>query len=81
MRLTKKNQNVNREKIVRSKKDNTSRDLEDFNHSNQINDIGAVYLQKILKTNEDYKAINTKMKIDTKNLINCDENIQNIFFI
>ena len=79
MRLTKKNQNVNREKIVRSKKDNTSRDLEDFNHSNQINDIGAVYLQKILKTNEDYKAINTKMKIDTKNLINCDENIQNIF--
>ena len=79
MRLTKNNPNLKRENEIRNRNKNISRDLKQFNYSNQISDHGGIFLRKILKSNIGYNENNNKIKIDSNNLINVDENMQNIF--
>ena len=78
MRLTKKNNNVRKENVIRSRKNNISRDSEAANYSHRIYDKGNIYLQNLLKTNEDFRSKNIKMPIDSNNLMNLEDNLHNI---
>ena len=51
MRLTKNNPNLKRENEFRNRNKNISRDLKQFNYTNQINEHGGIFLRKILKSN------------------------------
>ena len=83
MRLTKNKQYNIRENYFSTKRKNIrvsdNSNINQKKSQNNSKEQGGIYLQKILKTNKDYKSINKKIKIDSNNLMNCDKNIQNIF--
>ena len=83
MRLTKNKQYNIRENYFSTKRKNIrvsdNSNINQKQSQNSSKEQGGIYLQKILKTNNDYKSINKKIKIDSNNLMNCDKNIQNIF--
>ena len=75
MRLTKNWIKI--DNSIRPRKRNITKEPEPLNYSNQINDKGGPYLQKLLKTKEGYQTINSKY--DSNSIINYNRNIQNIF--
>ena len=79
MRLTKNKQNLRNERSLQIRRKNISTDLEYIDYSNQINEQGGLYLQKLLKTNDGYQSINNKQKIGSNNFINFDRNMQSNF--
>ena len=83
MRLTKNIQFNKRENYFSTKRKNIrvsdNSNINPKQSKNSSKEQGGIYLQKILKTNNDYKSIKKKIKIDSNNLMNCDENMQNIF--
>ena len=75
MRLTKNWIKI--DNSVRPRKRNIAKEPDPLNYSNQINDKGGLYLQKILKENDGYQTINSKY--DSNSIVNYNRNIQNIF--
>ena len=75
MRLTKNWIKI--DNSVRPRKRNIAKEPDPLNYSNQINDKGGLYLQKILKTKDGYQTINSKY--DSNSIVNYNRNIQNIF--
>lgn len=75
MRLTKNWIKI--DSSIRPRKKNMGTEIDPLNFSNQINDKGGLYLQKILKTKDGYQTINNKY--DSNSIINYNRNIQNFF--
>ena len=75
MRLTKNWIKI--DNSVRPRKRNIAKEPDPLNYSNQINDKGGLYLQKILKAKDGYQTINSKY--DSNSIVNYNRNIQNIF--
>lgn len=75
MRLTKNWIKI--DNSVRPRKRNIAKEPDPLNYSNQINDKGGLYLQKILKEKDGYQTINSKY--DSNSIVNYNRNIQNIF--
>ena len=75
MRLTKNWIKI--DSSIRPRKRNIAKEPDPLNYSNQINDKGGLYLQKILKAKDGYQTINNKY--DSNSIINYNRNIQNIF--